>query len=55
MKVWIILGKVHHCNLLIYEEKKKKREKKSPIALDLFGVCEDIWGENTGNHMPAFI
>lgn len=49
MKVWIILGKVHHCNLLIYGEKTR------PLTLDLFGACEDIWSENTGNHMPAFI
>jgi len=57
MKVWIILGKVRHCNLLIYGGKKKERKKgkKSPLALDLFGVCEDIWSENTGNHMPTFI
>lgn len=49
MKVWIILGKVHHCNRLIYGG------KKCPLMLDLFGVCEDIWSENTGNHMPTFI
>lgn len=35
--------------------KKKKEKKNRPLALDLFGVCEDIWSENTGNHMPTFI